>query len=101
MSGFDRLRPRTPEPVDLPDANAVDAEGKRALFSGGEPIVPAMGAVVVECSSCGVETAMTPRQLVRASIPSLHLPFVKKDHPSYLRCPACGKRSWVRIRFRG
>ena len=100
---FDRVRPRTGDPIELPDATPVDSDGKRALFSAapGEPVTAAFGAVAVECSSCGTESVLTPRQLLRAAIPSLHLPFVKKDHPSYVRCPACQKHAWVSIRFRG
>lgn len=101
---FDRVRPRSPEPVEVPDATPVDADGKRALFSAApvsEPSSAAFGAVTVACSSCGTESVLTMRQLLRASIPSLHLPFVKKDHPSYVRCPACQRHAWVSIRLGG
>jgi predicted RNA-binding Zn-ribbon protein involved in translation (DUF1610 family) len=101
VSGFDRVRPRSPEPEDTPDTSAHDAEGKRALFSSvPTPVTPQAGAVVVECSSCGEETPLTLGRLVRASVPSLHLPLLRKDHPSWLRCPACGRRTWVSVRFR-
>ncbi|HEX8003114.1 MAG TPA: hypothetical protein VF519_10515 [Mycobacteriales bacterium] len=103
-SRFDRVRPRTPAPVDLPDAAPVDADGKRALFSAAAPDpspAAAFGAVTVSCSSCGVESALTPRQLLRASLPGLHVPFLKKGHGSYVRCPACRHHAWVSIRLRG
>ena len=103
-TGFDRVRPRSPEPVDVPDASPVDADGKRALFSAApvsEPASAAFGAVTVSCSSCGTDSVMTPRQLLRAAIPSLHLPFLKKDHPSYVRCPSCQRHAWVDIRLGG
>lgn len=104
MNGFDRLRPRTPDPVDLPDATPVDVDGKRALFS---PVAPtetpaaAFGAVTVQCSSCGTESVLTPRQLLRASLPSLHVPFLKKGYGSWVRCPACQRHAWVSISLRG
>jgi hypothetical protein len=68
-----------------------------ALFSSPEP-EPAPGAtLVVECSSCLKETPVSPLDLIRAALPvSLHLPFVRRYH-SYLRCPACGRRTWVRL----
>ncbi len=102
---FDRVRPRMPAPTaaerqeiatSLP---SMDADGKRLLFSATSAS-PVMGAVTVECSACGVESAMTLAQLLRASIPSVHLPILKRRYPSYLRCPACGRRTWVRAHFR-
>ncbi|HEV2890984.1 MAG TPA: hypothetical protein VGX28_11475 [Frankiaceae bacterium] len=103
-SRFDRVRPRSPEPVELPDAAPVDADGKRALFSAAAPSdesPAAFGAVTVACSSCGAETVMTPRRLLRASLPSLHVPFLKKEHGSFLRCPACRSFAWTSVRLRG
>ena len=102
-SRFDRVRPRTPElreAEELAGLGAVDADGKRALFSDGVPdSPPGFGSVSVECSACGVETALTVGQWVRAAVPSLHLPLLKRRYPSFMRCPACGRRTWLHPHF--
>ncbi len=72
--------------------------GRMALFSEVEPEPPPSGTLFVECSSCLKETPVSPVALARAALPfSLHLPFVK-TYPSLMRCPACGRRTWVRVR---
>jgi hypothetical protein len=75
-----------------------DPLGKMALFSS-EGRQPLAGTFLVDCSSCHRETPVSPAQLVRSAFPfSLHLPFVRKYH-SLMPCPACGRRTWVRIRW--
>jgi hypothetical protein len=70
-----------------------------ALYSGDRASTP-LGAFIVECSSCRRETPLSPVQLARASLPfSLHLPFVKR-YQSYMLCPACGRRAWLRVSWR-
>jgi hypothetical protein len=110
-SGFDRVRPRSPRPVGPSRPIGHDAEGKRALFSSmPETIVPGIGSALVECSRCEVSTVLGLAQAVRASFPSLHLglrighgddvrvvSLTKRDYPTYMRCPACGRPSWVRF----
>jgi hypothetical protein len=77
-----------------------DPLGRMALFSSPEPEPPATGALLVECSSCLKETPVSPLDLIRAALPfSVHLPFVRRYH-SYVRCPACGRRTWVRLVYR-
>jgi hypothetical protein len=74
----------------------VDPEGRSALYSvSTQP--PAPGAVTVTCSDCRETTAVSPRRLAALALPSVHLPLLRKDHPSWMRCPACGKRTWVRV----
>jgi hypothetical protein len=83
-------------------APRVDDEGKRALFSrqapGPAPIP--FGALTLSCSSCGATTAMTVVQALTAAVPSLHLPLLRKHYPSWMRCPACARRTWVRVSAR-
>lgn len=99
-AGFDRLRRRTAEvPRTVPVAG-VDADGKRALFSTGRPHPVPATALEIICSRCGETTAAGARQALRALAPSLHLPLLRRDHPSFLRCPACERLSWVRLRLR-
>jgi uncharacterized protein with PIN domain len=75
-----------------------DPLGKMALFSS-ERRPPALGTFLVDCSSCRRETPVNPMQLVRSTLPfSLHLPLVRRYH-SFMRCPSCGRRTWVRIRW--
>ena len=100
---FDRLRPRGEAHHEAREqarpAGTVDADGKRALYSQTAS-APAFGAVTVDCSSCGAETVMTAAQWVRSAVPSLHLPLLRKRYPSWMRCPACGTRTWVQTHFR-
>ena len=96
-AGFDRLRPRVPEPST--SVRPSDPEGRRALYSVvGQS--PALGAVTIDCSSCERTSVVTPRRLIGLAAPSLHLPLLKRRHSSWMRCPACGQRTWVRVRLR-
>ena len=99
--GFDRLRRRTDPVAGRPRATstgrrAVDPQGRQALYSTAVE-QPAPGAVTVECSSCGASTNVTPRQLVKLSLPSIHLPLLRRGHSSWMRCPACHRRTWVKL----
>jgi hypothetical protein len=97
-SGLDRVRPRTTAAPQTTGAEIRDADGKRALFSTAAPqSTPAFGSISVECASCGEVSALSARQALKMAVPSLHLPFVRKENPSYVRCPACGKFSWARV----
>jgi hypothetical protein len=74
--------------------------GAMALFSDPEPEPASGSALFVECSSCLSSTPITPLGLVRAALPfSVHLPLVRRYH-SLMRCPACGRRTWVRVLYR-
>jgi hypothetical protein len=98
MSGLDRVRPRTGAAAPTTGSEIRDADGKRALFSTAVPqSSPAFGSVSVNCASCGEVSALSARQAIKMALPSLHLPFVRRDNPSYVRCPACGKFSWARV----
>jgi uncharacterized protein with PIN domain len=77
-----------------------DPLGRMALFSDPEPDLPPEEHLFVECSSCLKETAVSPLDLVKSAFPlSIHLPLVRKYH-SFMRCPACGRRTWVRVTYR-
>lgn len=110
VSRFDRLRPRTDATDSAP---TLDAEGKRALFSSTELSRPT-GGILIECSRCSQTTALTPTAALRAAFPALHLNVVvgrgerqtsigllrRRHYGSWLRCPACGQGSWVRVTVR-
>jgi predicted RNA-binding Zn-ribbon protein involved in translation (DUF1610 family) len=107
--GFDRLPRRPPPVVDgrRPPADAdepIDQAGKRALFSAvpaaAEGSEPAFGAVTFHCSACGAATVQPAIQALRSLVPSLHLPILRRRYPSWARCPACGKRTWLRLSVR-
>jgi hypothetical protein len=98
---FSRLRS-----ADLTDQRpvvrdtALDQEGKRALFSATSEEVahPAsFGAVVVHCGSCEKTSVLTPAQALLHVVPSIHLPFLKPEHGSWMRCPACRRHTWVSV----
>lgn len=73
--------------------------GRRALYSDAQQ-PPAFGAVTITCSSCGEQSVATPLGLVTLALPSVHLPLLRRGHPSWMRCPACGRRTWVRLGLR-
>jgi hypothetical protein len=93
--GFDRVRRRAGGPRR---PVRIDAEGKRALFSPTDT-GPAAGTVTIECSSCRTRTSLAPVQAARVVLPGLHLPLPRR-HASLIRCPACGRRTWCRVRLR-
>jgi hypothetical protein len=106
VSEFDRIKPRPAAPAprrrESTPQPRPDRDGKRALFSADVPpaaTVP-FGALTVTCKDCRVTTAMTFAAAIAAAVPSLHLFLVKKDYPSWMRCPACKRRTWVRLGFR-
>ena len=84
------------EPLDV-----RDPLGRMALFSSVEPEpAAARRALVVECSACLSRTRVSAIEAARAALPfSLHLPLVRRYH-SFMRCPACGRRAWVRLAYR-
>lgn len=93
--GFDRLKRRGPA-VRPQAPPRVDPQGRHSLYSvTTQP--PAPGAVTVECSACGEVSAVTPRQLITLALPSVHLPLLRRGHPSWMRCPACNRRTWVKV----
>lgn len=102
-AGFDRLRPRRadagPRRAGHGPAAPPDPLGRRALYSGAEQ-PPAPGAVTLDCSSCRTTSVVTPRGLLGLALPSVHLPLVRRGHPSWMRCPACRRRTWVRLGVR-
>ena len=102
MSGLDRVRPRTPDAPAVPSVTEVrDQDGKRALFSvAAGPQTTGFGSVTIDCASCGEQSVLSPWQGLRAALPSLHLPVLRRDHASYLRCPACERFSWTRLSVR-
>lgn len=94
---FDRLRPRAEAEPGV--SQPVDPQGKRALFSTA-PAVPAFGSITLDCSGCGARSVLSVRQTLRAALPSVHLPLLHGRYSSWMRCPACGRRRWVRARVR-
>ena len=68
--------------------------GKHVLYSQTER---RSGPLTVECSSCYEETRVNYLELAALMFPvHFHLPLVRYHH-SWFRCPACGRRTWMRI----
>jgi len=60
-----------------------------------------LGALALECSACREETPVTAVELARLAFPfSLALPMLKRENWAYLRCPACGHRTWMQPHIR-
>ena len=106
MSGqgtsFERLRPRAAAEsgtVPQPRSAVADQDGKRLLFSAADQPL-CLGAVAIDCGSCGRRSVVTAGRAVLLAVPSLHLPVLRRGHPSWMRCPACRRRTWVRLSLR-
>ena len=70
--------------------------GKHALYT--KPERKSM-TCTVECSSCREETRVSYVELAALMFPvHFHVPLFRYHH-SWLRCPACGRRTWVRLHF--
>jgi hypothetical protein len=79
-------------------AREPDPMGKAALFSISAPRPGPLGTLALECSRCRRETPVRIRDFVRLSFPvALHRP--RKFH-SLMRCPSCGRRTWLRAHWR-
>ena len=94
--GFDRLRRRgatASQKVPL----RVDPQGRQSLYSVSEQQPPTPGAVTVEVlvvrrgERGDAPAAGQPRTAVGA--PAVR----RRDHPSWMRCPACSRRTWVKV----
>jgi hypothetical protein len=70
------------------------APGRYALYSAVER---SPFSCTVECSSCREETRVNYLELAALLWPvNFHLPLVRY-HYSWFKCPACGRRTWVRV----
>ena len=75
------------------DGPNPNRDGKDALYSGDDT-----GPIKIDCARCGETTRVSiidaMGRIVRFSywIP-------RRTYSHRLSCPACGKRSWTRIRF--
>ncbi|MDQ1635527.1 MAG: hypothetical protein QOJ32_2336 [Frankiaceae bacterium] len=96
-ASFDRLRPRQKEAAAVLPTQ-TDNEGKRALFSTSVP-KPAFGSVTVQCTSCDKTSVLSPSQAGRLLLTTVHMPGVRRHHVSWVKCPACGRRSWSRLKL--
>ncbi|MBI4260633.1 MAG: hypothetical protein HY658_08715 [Actinobacteria bacterium] len=92
---------RPDRPAGAPAGSATDRDplGRLALF--GPPGEPGPGGqLALECSTCRRETSVSLGDLVRLAFPvSIHLPFIRRYH-SLMRCPACGRVTWLRLVWR-
>lgn len=79
-------------------AREPDPLGKLALFSAGARTQGRFGTLMLECSSCKRESPVRLREL-----PRLAFPFwmtAPRRYPAYIKCPACGRRTWLRPAWR-
>jgi hypothetical protein len=104
--GFDRLRHRRQSTTaPLRAARPRDPDGRDRLYSGFDPdaatgqgMRPLPFAAVLECSGCDQRSSATLPRAIMQCVPGLHLPWVKRRHGSYMRCPACRHYRWMSVR---
>jgi hypothetical protein len=71
-----------------------EVPNKHALYTQSER---KPRTLTIECSSCREETRVSYLELAALMFPvHFHVPLVKYHH-SWMRCPACGRRTWVRL----
>jgi uncharacterized protein with PIN domain len=92
---FDRVRTRAADSLSVAP---VDVQGKSALFSKVD-VSPSLGSLAITCSGCQTATVVSYGRAVKLAVPSMHLPMVRRAFPSWMRCPACAERHWVRLDF--
>ena len=98
---FSRIHPAQAQ-SKRPEVSAPhDHEGRRALFSAGDalPEEASNGMVTISCGHCGEDSELSPTEALRLAVPSLHLPFLKRGHGSWMRCPACRRHTWVSVQI--
>lgn len=79
-------------------ARERDPMGKAALFSGSTPARGPLGMLVLECASCERETPTPLRELPKLLFP-IPITLPRRFH-TRMRCPACGRRTWMRAHWR-
>lgn len=88
---FDRIPPPRSS-----GTQRVDPQGKQALFSGADN-PPSLGSVAVDCGKCHRRSVISLTQMVQLSLPGVHAPVPGKGHRALMKCPSCGKRSWLGV----
>ncbi len=89
---FDRIRRD-----GVPEASSGrDPLGKQALFSGAEQ-PPSLGSVGLDCQLCHRRTIVSVVRLAQMSLPGVHVPVPRRGYRAWVKCPACGRRTWVRV----
>lgn len=82
-------------PAPAPEA-ASPAAGTSAA-GGDRDRERGSGWFVLDCSSCGERTHVGLLGIAWAATPSLHLPLLRRHHPSFMRCPSCNRHRWVTV----
>lgn len=77
------------------NAEDLAGEGKEALFSQRDR---PPGRVGIECGRCGATSHVSPTDALRRVL-ALSMWVPGKSYSRRLKCPACHRRSWVRVRL--
>lgn len=103
--GFERIRHRR-QGGGAPMTRASrprDPDGRDRLYSGVDPDAepgcrPLPFAAVIECSDCYQRSTFTLPRAVLRCVPGFHLPWLKRGHGSFMRCPACHHFRWMSVK---
>ncbi|MGZ4121488.1 MAG: hypothetical protein ACXVQY_01200 [Actinomycetota bacterium] len=82
----------------LRQSREPDPLGKRALFSVSNVRPGPFGTLALECSSCKRESPIRFRDIPRLTFP-LTVTLPRRYH-TYMKCPGCGRRTWLRAHWR-
>lgn len=86
----------TPKPTS--DSGTRDPMGKAALFTSASEKRSNLGTISLECSACKRETPVGWVELLSLMLP---LPVtIPRHHHTWMKCPSCGRRAWMRARWR-
>jgi hypothetical protein len=99
---FDRIKP--PDAWSRrQDDSLGDPQGRAALFTGADEAVRQAKAgpengVATACSRCGETRRIDARTAGRMAAP-LFLLAPWRRYPIFAVCPACGVRSWLKLKL--
>jgi uncharacterized protein with PIN domain len=78
------------------DKQLIDEQLAEHLRQSREP--DPLGVLALECSSCKRESPVRFRDIPRLTFPvTVTLP---RRYHTYMKCPGCGRRTWMRAHWR-
>jgi hypothetical protein len=90
--------PPTPGTVPAPRVDGKESLYSAAARTGASHRAPQWATVVLDCSSCGQHSRVTWAEFAWRHLPFwLWVPWLR--YSQLMSCPACQRRTWLRVSF--